>query len=171
MTLSCASALIRALEPAGNIGYGQQKLPSARDMEVETLLREAIAAGAIPDALRGATDQQRAVLRVFAERISSLAVRARSEEKVILALAVLCLSASRSDARELAAILPLPLHAARVVGLDINEAVKRVRGIVGDALAEPLLDFLKRAPEDRSLEAMGYVAGADEGGFRYMRLW
>ena len=39
---------------------------------------------------------------------------------------------------------------------------------VPGTLAEPVLAlWLLRTPEQQSLKAMGYVAGADLGGFRY----
>jgi hypothetical protein len=31
--------------------------------------------------------------------------------------------------------------------------------------------FLKRTDEDKSLDSMGYVEGADEDGFRFVRTW
>jgi hypothetical protein len=57
----------------------------------------------------------------------------------------------------------------------INASPEAIFGAAAQWLPETsarrLRAFLNRAAEDKSLAAMGYVAGNDEDGFRYRRTW
>lgn len=159
------------LEPTANVGYGKKSIPIDRDMEIETLLRTSLNERSLAVLHNKLNAGHQSVLRVFAERTATAAVRSKDQDSLRLALVALSLSGLEAGSRDSLAILPVQLHAAAEIQCDIRDLYENVRCAVGDRFSKPLFDFLKRSEEDKSLEAMGYSIGADTDGFRYVRDW
>lgn len=62
-------------------------------------------------------------------------------------------------------ITPLVENSACKLGLDPSAVFGQAAGVVGHPGSVSLMRWLARAPEDRSLKSMGFVEGADAGGF------
>ena len=171
MAIMDASAL-SVLDPANNEGYGSARLPCGRDLEVAELVRQIQGPKDFDDAKEALSHAHGTVLSVFAERMASLAVRNMSLKTLReglfaeqLALAVV------GDYRDSLPVLSLLFRAAEMLG-----AEPAVEFVAAAALASPpnnlpLLDFLARDEEDRSLASMGYIEDQDNEGFRFERTW
>jgi hypothetical protein len=157
------------LNPGDNIGYLPKPIPTIRDRQIEDLLLQSIADHSLATLSRRLTDGHGMVLRVFAERMASSAVRYRSQEQLRVGLIALLLGLGRADSREGLLVFPLFFDAMiklSIVPLAFGDSVRQV---VGDRLWEPFGQFMHRS--DKSLKAMGYQAGTDGDGFRYLRDW
>jgi hypothetical protein len=104
----------------------------------------------------------------YAERMASLAIREGQEELVFLGLIALALAYRHGDYRDcLVRLAPLEDAATRLVGSP-DATFRKAAKLLEPSLAGQVIDlWLMRKPHDRSLKAMGYVAGADPDGFRY----
>jgi hypothetical protein len=122
-------------------------------------------------AAEGICEDQRFKLLAYAERMASLAVRERNQEYIILGLAALGADGWRGDWRDNAAIISLHYDAARKLGLPPQPVFETAAALLSAKPALALRSFLNRLPQDKTLEAMGYIAGADGGRFRYERTW
>jgi hypothetical protein len=111
------------------------------------------------------------VLRVFAERMASAAVREKDPSLLRLGLIALLLSWSVSDYRESLMVMTLFYDAVGRLGLDMDSFTTEIRETIGDGLLTPVAQYLKRSEKNKSLQSMGYSAGADSDGFRYLRNW
>lgn len=152
------------LDPANNEGYGDWPLPCARDEELGALMRVLREPGELPAEARHVP-----VLLAFAERMAALARREASPDHLRIGLAAARLAGGIGDQRETLLVLPLLWRSADVLGLDA-EAEFRTAARTGNG-GEVLLEFSDRGPEDRTVEAMGYVEVDDEFGFHYERTW
>ena len=74
------------------------------------------------------------------------------------------------DPREVLPALALLYRAAEMIGHDPHLEFARANELTDDR-AGGLVDFLRRAPEDRTIQAMGYEEGDDKRGFRFLRTW
>ena len=68
-------------------------------------------------------------------------------------------------------LLPLHYDAAKKIGEDPDLIFAEAAKILPPNVGPSLVKFLKRAPADRSREAMGYEESVDADGFRYRRTW
>jgi hypothetical protein len=116
-------------------------------------------------------DGHGAVLRAFAERMASAAVRNGDQGLLRKGLIALLLSSRSPDFRDTLMIFPLFYHAARRLGLDLGPFLDSIRQTIGDPFSAPFAEFLKRPETNKSLQVMGYAEGADNDGFRYIRNW
>jgi hypothetical protein len=156
-----------------NREYGKLPIPQPRDSEISNLLRTWIALDEV-DRKQSALEisiEQRWMLLAYSERMASLAVRERNQEFTILGLIALGVDGWRYDWRDNLLIVSLHFDAAE----RINASPEAIFGAAAQWLPEKsahgLRAFLSRSAEDKSLAAMGYVVGNDEGGFRYRRTW
>lgn len=154
------------LEPDENEGYGSWHLPSARDEEIADLVRSLLGGDRTTE---GLGRQHAPVLRVFAERMATLARRETSLERLRVGLDALALASSLGDSREALLIMPLLWKSAENLGLDAETEFRISAERAGDG--EAIAGFAQRDREDRTIEAMGYVEVEDELGFRYERTW
>jgi hypothetical protein len=159
------------LEPAVNRGYLAQAIPTARDAEIGGLLSRVMEEHHVARFMRCLQDGHAIVLRVFAERMASEAIRNRDAAVLRLGLIALLLSWHGPDSRETLMVFPIFYDAVRRMGLDLTLLVASIRETIGDQLAAPFVEFLQRSESDKSLQAMGYAEGADNDGFRYQRNW
>ncbi len=161
-----SSDSLEVLRPERNRGYLKTPLPKQRDTDISEL----VGSGG-PDLSRvGRTHDHHPVLRVFAERMASWAVRTGDLETLKTGLVALSL-AGLGESRDTLTILPLFLHAAKKLGFDPVALFREAAQTASPAAAEVLEGFLRREAEDQTLEAMGYREGRDADGFRYERTW
>jgi hypothetical protein len=111
------------------------------------------------------------VFLAFAERMASLAIRAKSQEPLMLAMTAMFLQIGIGDVREDILILTLIYTAAHKLGLDPRSVFMGSARQFGLNDTSGLEAFLTRSDEDKSLDSMGYVEGTDEDGFRFVRTW
>jgi len=160
------------LEPLNldqNLGYGPKPIPVSRDQEIGDLLSRCIASQTLARLHRSIQDGHAMVLRAFAERTASAAVRSGSATQLRIGLVALLLTLDGAEARDGWTILPLFYDAIARLRLDPSVFIESVRQTIGDRLVVPFAEFLRRS--DKSLKAMGYSAGTDADGFRYVRNW
>lgn len=159
-------AALEILEVGRNAGYGPLPIPTSRDGEISELLR----ASEISELAGLVTRDHFDVLRSYAERMASQAVRLKDPGTLALGLTALGL-AGLGGSRDALAVLPLFHHAAKTIGVVPGGIFRAVASAIGGEAGSVLESFLDRTEEDRSLEAMGYRVGRDAGGFRYERTW
>ena len=87
------------------------------------------------------------------------------------ALIALLILEGNADPREGVAVVSLIHAAALKIGVKPKDVFDRVEKQIGLSGAPTLDAFLQRSDEDKSIEAMGYVEGSDEDGFRFVRTW
>jgi hypothetical protein len=154
------------LDPANDAGYGTWRLPAVRDTEIADRVAALLGQRPLPPLEPGPV----AVLSAFAERMATLARRTGDADRLRAGLDAMVLAHLGTADRD--AIVPLALlwRSAEVLGLDPGEAfvaAERRVGVDGGALAR----FADRRPEDRGIDAMGYLEVEDEFGFHYERTW
>ena len=159
------------LSPEANRAYLPQPIPAVRDGEIGMLLSQMVESKFLARFHDRLEDGHSLVLRAFAERMASAAVRNRDVASLRLGLIALLLSWRGPDSRDTLTVFPLFLDAISRLDLNLRSFVTSIRQDVGDQLIGPLAEFLKRNEVNRSLQVMGYAEGADDDGFRYIRNW
>ena len=156
-----------------NNGYGLLPIPHPRDDEIKTLILRWIAFDVTSrqQAAAAIKEDQRFTLLAYSERMASRAVRDKNAELVFLGLLALGLDGWRNDWRDNAVLLCLHYDATQKAGAQPDAVFARAAGLLSDKVATALRGFLRRSPEDKSLDAMGYEEGRDDDGFRYRRTW
>ncbi|MBX6750875.1 MAG: hypothetical protein IRY85_14580 [Micromonosporaceae bacterium] len=159
------------LDPNRNVGYLDEDLPSTRDDEIRELLFGIGERWSVDEI--GALVPRRAatVLSTFAERAATLAVRrqdARELRAGLIAAAIALMTTD--DPRDVIPVLALLYRAAERLGHDPDREFAAANELCGGK-AESLLQFVRRAPADRSLRAMGYEEVEDKDGFRFVYTW
>lgn len=153
-------------------GYLKWSIPHERDGEIARIVdrfARDIEQGCPRAPLNG--DQGQA-LAVFAERMASLAVRDRDPEYIRRGLLALGLAASVSyDVREEILVMSLLWRSAVLLGIDAAHLFTSIGAVLNGRGGQQLASFAQRSPEHQSIEAMGYVVGSDDAGFRYRRTW
>lgn len=157
------------LEPRRFTAFGPAPFPDPRDTELDdyvTGLRRSGASGH-PVASVAASEEGRRVLRVYAERAATRAVRERRRD--LLVLASVAVVAGGLDQYEREALMAMPLidDASTRLGVELADVFEEASAALGPAGAESLRTWLSRKPENRTLACMGYVAIDDDAGFRY----
>ncbi|MEU6371829.1 hypothetical protein [Streptomyces sp. NPDC046909] len=159
------------LAPDKNVNYGRQELPSARDGQIRDLLlgvTEEVGFDRIKNLMPRYADQ---VLSAFAERAASIAVRHQDARELRAGLLAAAIANSiTGDEREALPALALLHRAAEMIGNDPRLEFSSVYEIWGGREGA-LAKFLRRSPEDKTIEAMGYEEGDDKRGFRFFRNW
>jgi len=154
-------------------GYGPAKLPCGRDREVQVFVDQLRRDGprAVAAALAAISEEGRRVLRAYAERMASLAVRTGEVEQLERAIVAVVVGGLDDNAYEALMAMPLIEDGARRVGIEPPELFEKAAAIVGHPGTINLVRWLSRKPEDRSLASMGFVESADKDGFRYRLDW
>ena len=163
--MSEAERSIALLKRENNLGYGLKELPSQRDDELRALIESSTPAELAP-AIR---HDMHPVLRVFAERAASLAVR--TGDASWLKIGLVALTLADLESRESLLILPLYVDSARGLNFETRLLFGTVGNLFGGAAANSLQAFLGRSPQDRSLDSMGYSSEGEGRNFRYKRTW
>jgi hypothetical protein len=111
------------------------------------------------------------VLNVFAERAASITVRHQDVRELRAGLLAAAIANSiTGDPRDTLPALSLLHRAAEMIGNDPRLEFSSVYEIWGGR-ESALANFLRRTPEDKTIEAMGYEEGDDKRGFRFVRNW
>lgn len=154
-------------------GYGPSKLPNERDEEIDEFVSGIIAGGAssVLEVLPRLSEKGRQVLRAYAERMASLAVRQRDRMALTKALVALVLGGLDENRPESLMVMAPVEDSARRLHLDISELFEAVSKMVGHPATVNLMMWLTRKEEDRSLASMGFVTSEDADGFRYKLDW
>ena len=154
-------------------GYGSCLLPSALDQEVQVFV-DGLSRGGPPVvalAIAHATEAGQRVLRAYAERMASLAVRQGDAMLLQRALVAIVVGGLYRNEREALLVMPLIEDSAKRIRVQPSVLFEEAAGIVGHPGTANLVLWLGRKSENRELLSMGYVVGADAGGFRYVRTW
>lgn len=149
--------------------YALAPFPDSRDEQIDQYIETLRTSG--PDSIRSAldtvSDKGRQVLRAYAERAASRAVRDESRSTLVLGLIALVLGGLDQNALEALMRMPLIEDAAKRLGLEPSDVFEDVADVVGHPGSVNLVIWLSRAPEDRTLQCMGFEAFRDDSGFRY----
>lgn len=154
-------------------GYGPSALPNKRDEELDEFVTGIIGGGAsaVSKILPRISEKGRRVLRAYAERMASLAVRGNDHLALKKALVALVLGGLDENRLESLMVMAPIEDSARRLHLDPSDLFEEVSNIVGHPATVNLMTWLSRKEEDRSLASMGFVATEDAGGFRYKLDW
>jgi hypothetical protein len=151
------------------VGYGRAPIPDSRDEDLDGYVRALRSGGplAVAAALKQVSESGRRVLRAYSERSASRAVRDRSVDQLVSALVADVVGGLDQNALE--ALMPMALieDAGLRIGVDPDEFFGDAAGIVGHPGSVNLMVWLTRLPEDRVVQAMGFVAAEEARGFRY----
>ncbi|HXC76893.1 MAG TPA: hypothetical protein VNU19_07570 [Candidatus Acidoferrum sp.] len=151
------------------VAYGLADIPDPRDEVVESYVKGVRDGGpaAVAKALSEVSESGRRVLRVYGERSASRAVRDRTVDLLVSALVAVVIGGLDQNALE--AMMPMALieDAGRRIGADPGVFFGTAANIVGHPASVNLMVWLTRHDEDRTPEAMGFIAAQDRSGFRY----
>jgi hypothetical protein len=103
--------------------------------------------------------------------MASLAVRRRGTQLLVRAVVAVVLGGLDQNALEALMVMPLIENSARLLEVDLANIFERAADSVGHPGSVSLMLWLTRAPEDRTLESMGFIEAEDDGGFRYQLKW
>jgi hypothetical protein len=159
------------LESRNNVGYGPMDIPCARDGQIRDLILDLTENVSFEQLIRLVPRDADRTLSAFAERAASIAVRRREGRELRAGLLAAALALSLTDdPRDALPALALLYRAATMIGRDPGQEFAAANRLTGDR-APDLVDFARRAPEDRTVEAMGFHEGADRNGFRFICDW
>jgi hypothetical protein len=161
------------LRSKNNRGYGKLAIPQPIDDRITELLQTWAALGP-PERLAATLrvlEEQRFTLLAYSGRMASLAVRTRDLEKISLGLLALGVDDWRFDWRDNITVLSLHYDAAQRLSVAAAPLFEKAAALLSPKMATAFASFLLRAPADKSIRAMGYVAESDDGGFRYLKTW
>lgn len=161
------------LNVSNNEGYGLLPIPTERDEEISSLIRQWIALDVCERRETSCfiSEEQRATLLAYSERMASQAVRRSDGELILLGLLALGLDGWRTDWRDNVLLLCLHFDACQKIGIEANDLFNHASALLPPNVGSALTAFLNRSPEDQSLDAMGYKESSDSDGFRYARTW
>jgi hypothetical protein len=150
-------------------GYGLAAFPDARDTELDQYARDLMSGGpaAVRAALNVVSEKARQVLRVYAERAASRAVRDKDRDLLVLGTIALVVGGLDENALEALTRMPLIEDASKRLGIELADVFEKAAGVVGHPGTVNLMLWLSRAPADRTPECMGFAAADDDSGFRY----
>ena len=154
-------------------GYGPSPLPSTLDQDVAAFV-DGLRSGGPPVAalaIAKATEAGRGVLRAYAERMASLAVRQRDAKLLERAIVAVVVGGLSENDHEALLVMPVIEDSAKRIGVQPPILFEGAAEIVGHPATTNLVLWLMRKPEDRELSCMGYAVGEDGDGFRYIRTW
>ena len=151
-------------------GYGRAKFPDPRDAALDAYVAGLRSGGpqAVETALRAVGEAGRHVLGAYAERAASRAVRAKSQDLLVSALVALVVGGLDQNALEALTRMALVEDAGHRIGAEPGVFFGTAADVVGHPGSVNLMIWLSRSPDDRTPESMGFSAGRDESGFRYM---
>jgi hypothetical protein len=137
--------------------YPKKPMPCELDEDLNDLIDLFIESSpAERDAILRKIDNNVAgALEAFSVRMAVWGARQSSADLLVRGGIALILEAGRVDIRDTMRVMPILYHSAIKISADpgkiFSEAAAYYRSVVSDAL----LEFLKRTPHDRSLEAWG----------------
>lgn len=147
--------------------YSRLPIPSDVDRKISECLLDCASLDAHSTAAVGRTLSGRAValLRVFSERMATHSLRTRDQAAFEIGLLSLRLASEREDWRDVLVVMSLYVDEVTRIGLALDSSLSRGGGFAGR-----LRSFMLRRPEDKRIEAMGYVLDNDNpDGVAYKR--
>ena len=149
--------------------FGLAAFPDSRDADVDEFVRSLRDGGSasVSAALAAVSEKGRQVLRVYAERAATRAVRERARDLLVLGSIALVIGGLDQNALEALTRMPLIEDASKRLGVELSTVFEEVAAVVGHPGSVNLMVWLTRAPEDRTPECMGFAAAEDDAGFRY----
>lgn len=154
-------------------GYGPSAFPNSLDAEVAALVDTWRGAGpsAVAEAIAESSEGGRSVLRAYAERMASLAVRESSRDLLLNAVVANVVGGLSTNERESLLVMAPIEDAASRIGVDLPGLFEDAASCVGHPGTVNLMVWLTRTPENRSLATMRFVADEGADGFRYVLRW
>jgi hypothetical protein len=154
-------------------GYGPSTLPNPLDDEVSALVASWRVGGPsmVAEAIAESTDGGRNVLRAYAERMASLAVRRDDPDLLLNAVIANVVGGLSANAHESLMVMAPIEDAATRIGVGVPGLFEDAAHCVGHPGAAYLMMWLTRSPENRSLATMRFVAEDGADGFRYVLRW
>jgi len=159
--------ILAKLERERLAGWANGPMPDERDSEFTDVIRQYVAAD--PNRRLALTQKlsiaQMSMLRAFAYRMSSLALRENSVERLRHGLIAFAIEGFQFDPREDWIVLSLFRHSAEKLSVDFAQ-------LLNDAAAyaptQEIAEMLRRfANNHASIDQMGFRESSDSSGFRY----
>lgn len=149
-------------------GYISDSIPNSVDIQIRDLLQSVDSEEGFAQMRTQIPRDSWNVLRLFAERAASLAVReeSRLDVRVGLVAAEFAL-AYTDDFRDVLPAVSLLYRAAELIGIDPVLEFNSVALLTGDPAGSHVMKYLRRSPENRTIERMGFIEGVDGSGFRF----
>lgn len=166
-----ALIVLRRLKTEYVHGYGPSSIPNQIDEEVELLLESFGESREEGIVLEDMTEVHGFVLLAYAERMASEAIRQHSADVLAKGMKALTIGGKLVYGKEVLPVLALMDNSARKLGVASLELLCDLSREDDGELLRSVQNFSKRSNEDRSIQAMGYSEGQDQGGFRYRRNW
>jgi hypothetical protein len=113
--------------------YGPSPLPNSRDDLVDKVIDRAVAGGppSVAAISKTASESGRRVLRAYAERMASLAVRRRSEQLLVRATIAVVMGGLDQGEREALMVMPLIEHSAGLLDAHLPSIFEQAAAVVG----------------------------------------
>jgi hypothetical protein len=149
--------------------YSKKPMPCELDGDFHDLIRlfiESSPAGR-DEILRKIDDNVAGALQAFSRRMAVWGARQASSELLVKGGIALILDSGRVDMRDTLSVIPLLYHSAMRINVDPGEIFQEVAAYYRSAVSDALIDFLKRTPRDRSLEAWGFEEVTTQEGIYY----
>lgn len=170
--LTAAEEAIRFLENTSAIDYWSYGLPSPTDMRISEVCTLYMNASSVQRQVlcSGLSQEIGFNLSAFAARMAMLGVREQSETMLLHGLIALIIELDwpdLPDVREILMDLSIVYHSAAKLGC--AEALFQQAAGYADKSAsrDIVLNYLKRSPEDKRIEAMGWHEIAGPSGLIY----
>lgn len=154
-------------------GYGPKPIPNTLDMMISEVIdcwRLLDEQERIQEA-EAISDDQRAALLAYSERMASNAVRLKSRLDLVRGIIALAIDGWRFEWRENVMLVSLHFNSANKIGVSPQDLFLEASNCLSEQVKDALLAFLRRKPEDQKIEAMGFRESSDSDGFRYERVW
>jgi len=116
----------------------------------------------------GEDDRLLGSLHAAIDRLASLAVRTGERTPLAQAVLALLIDGERTDPRDVLMKAAVVLDASRRVQASLEQLLADAEAVLGGSRGDWFRTFLARQEKDKNLEVMGYRAGEDEDGFRYV---
>lgn len=157
-------------------------LPSPEDESYFRVLSEIskLPAEQLGNDFREALQEQHDRLNHFSERMASLGVREKNVERIRIGLFALVLSSvgEWGDFRETLMVVPLHLRSLEILGFKADDIIAQVPTVIvtqgpvkGQNRATLLEDFMRRPPEERTIQTMGFKETGTTTGLVYEQTW
>lgn len=150
--------------------YWNSKLPNSIDEEVMEII-SSVMNGAMEqrqDFLSLIDDGAIRLLDVFGTRMTMLSVRKNSCDYLLKGLIALEFAATRSDYRDILMTLSLFYRSAEKLNVDPEKLFREASQYApSPAVAEFILGYLRRSPENRRIEIMGFKEVDGPSGLIY----
>jgi len=148
-------------------GYRSWRVPGQHDGEIASLLARVDSDSAFWNLTAHVDLGVARVLNSFSVRMATLAVRRNDVVWIKHGLIGAQLAMIAEEGREVLPTYSLLYRASELIGIDAQTLFREASYLIRESEHETPAEFALRRPEDRSVEAMGYVEGTDRDGFAF----